>query len=472
MLYSAFVLVAIPFGSRAVQLWELQPADPPDRKGQQLPAPVFRVLPPSHGSPCPPLVVLVHFQGASPVTPRVWLLPPSAAAAWPTQAKPQQRRDSQPSPMLPAATALRGQRSSDRLSCHEEEDLSRHPASQARIPKAPPPSLARLESGTCRPASCIFRRSIDSLIPQPCQPCQPRVHLVPKQPLGWPPPTQGVQRRLSEEPANPCNLLLNPEPLVLRQWVTGQPLVIVDSAQSLPAREIKQGHPSPSPPSPPALIAYLEPASRPRASGRSGRPGQAPGPPGPPTAYAPPSEPRVQLVPKSRLLLQMAKVQSIWLIPDRRLSDLRGSTLSPRSRMLGSRQQESFPAAHDKCVYRKARKGPKSPRSPIGRRARPHSASPARVNGSPAWGALQGRRSSKHGQPGDATPGPGSYDPEPALDMYIPREDRHQEKRAKMGPYKDRYKSLSKAHSKGTSSDQSLEDSSTQSFIWPFNILG
>lgn len=56
--------------------------------------------------------------------------------------------------------------------------------------------------------------------------------------------------------------------------------------------------------------------------------------------------------------------------------------------------------------------------------------------------------------------------------MYIPREDRHQEKRAKMGPYKDRYKSLSKAHSKGTSSDQSLEDSSTQSFIWPFNILG
>ncbi|CAE7526365.1 LZTR1, partial [Symbiodinium microadriaticum] len=94
-----------------------------------------------------------------------------------------------------------------------------------------------------------------------------------------------------------------------------------------------------------------------------------------------------------------------------------------------------------------------------GLRQRPRSANPSQ--------RYESRSASKTTA---GTPGPGSYDPEPvSFDMYMPQHTR-QEKRARMEPYKDLYKSVTKAESRG-SSRQSLETCSTQSIFWPSGTL-
>lgn len=252
-MYRAFLFAVIPFASDA-RLSELQPLPSPRRKGQLVvEAPVFRPLPPlplsSQRSPNPPLVVLVHFQGALPILPRLWLVPVSQG--FPTVAIMRNfGREPQPSPIMPrsAATTTRvPQRgSSDQLSRHEQHEMSRHPGPQQRVPLAPTPRITRLElePPSERPHQHHGHGMLGPTSHQRVFRSQPRVQLMPEAPT-W--PTAKFGRRLLKEPGmllGPCKLHPQGRSTVCPSE-TRHPQAI-PSPMIQPARERKQG-PGPSP---------------------------------------------------------------------------------------------------------------------------------------------------------------------------------------------------------------------------------
>lgn len=454
--YGSILVAVVPGISDGGCLSDLQPQKHPDKKAQQAPAPVLAHIPapPCCRSPCQPLVVLVHFQGASPITPRLRLLPESQSMALvPPQALPQKTREPQPSPMLPLQSdqesASFRRPSSDYISSREHEDMSKHPAMQDRIWPAPAISFTRLESLSSRPLrkNPATPDNPERLDRRAACHSQLRMQLVPESP-GW--PSTQTQRRLPKEPELGQHL---PQTLLpIRQSSRARPEKL-RLLSPLSPRELRQGRPSPH-----ALSMYrlMPPSKFPQRT------------PSAPLPLFPVhrSQPRVQLVPSTSMVL--AGNRPLSEIPLLR----HPQALSPESRARGSRQPKAIEGTEG-CVLAACRASarPHSPQtvtpSPgsrsecllTGLRQRPRSANPSQRYGS---------RSASKTTAG--TPGPGSYDPEPvSFDMYMPQHTR-QEKRARMEPYKDLYKSVTKAESRG-SSRQSLETCSTQSIFWPSGTL-
>ncbi|CAE7379324.1 Lztr1 [Symbiodinium sp. CCMP2456] len=306
---------------------EPRPPAAPERKGghrRSPDPPAFPWL--GTRSPCAPLVVLVHFQGASRVTPRMWLVPESTALQLQSTVRKKQREPQAAPKLLPPASFLQ-QHSSENL-----PDLLSNSSPQDGISSAPSPVPApsfatfhskqtqhlqiqvRLRTECTKPST----RSTPSQAWHSLPRVEPRVELVPELPA-WP------AACLSRRETQPCQ-----EPSILpplpRPSADAPCYVAQRKDQYLPCPaplNARQHVHAPRPTSPPALsFTRLEPPEN--------RPGcRRPRSPLSPPVLAAPSRPRVQLVPKSWVVTVTKR------LPQDRPLPPEPQTLSPKSRWLG-----------------------------------------------------------------------------------------------------------------------------------------
>ncbi|CAE7762840.1 Lztr1 [Symbiodinium sp. CCMP2592] len=317
---------------------EPRPSAAPERKGGHRSSPVSPVFPRLLGSrsPCAPLVVLVHFQGATRVTPRICLVPESTALQHlQPQATRNEPREPQATPKLLLPASFLQRHSSKTLPDLLFNSSPQDVISFAPSP-APAPSFASFQSRQTQHAQHLrIRVRLQTECPKQSsssQACRswPRVELV-REPPAW--PTACLSRRDTQPCQEPSMLPPLPRPSAhapcyMCHVVQGQDQYL----PFLPPNVGQDGHtprppPAPRPTSPPALsfIRLEPPENRPR-----GRPRSPVSPEAQPTAaHVAPSRPRVELVPKSRVVLVTSR-----LPPDRPLP-AEPQTLSPKSRWLG-----------------------------------------------------------------------------------------------------------------------------------------
>ncbi|CAE7551048.1 unnamed protein product [Symbiodinium natans] len=300
---------------RPESLREPRPPKPPvGRKGLRPPAPAFAPMTPCNRSPGPPLVVLVQFQGAPRITPRVTLVP--ASSPWPQAATRHECSETQPSharlpsPEVPFLASLPQFRTKICV-----PDLCQDPAPLERIPTAPPtplpapPSITWLEPLARKSPRPWLRIQVvlhATKPPQrPASRSQPRQELVPGLPPGWPPadaPARRESEPLSNQPG-PGPDALKP-PRQLPRW--GMPDMLCHRSREreepieYPAspcsgKELRHVQLSPAVP----VLLRLEPASRPAED----PPPQSLQPAVAAERLSEPCEPRVQLIPVSHMVL-------------------------------------------------------------------------------------------------------------------------------------------------------------------------
>ncbi|CAE7724006.1 Lztr1 [Symbiodinium sp. CCMP2592] len=223
-------------------------------------APVFPRLGPC--APRAPLVVLVHFQGASRVSPRTWLVPESIAFLSQVSISRQQGHEPQPSPTLPELPPFGSpMQSSERVPARSQvipQDSIPHV-----LPPKPPPTFS---PGTwpLQQAGATHARRTPPTVTAWAPRTRPRVELVPQPPPGWPSTAFGagaiLRRETKVRPWSELALLL-PLPhacTYMQTHCAWEKSYLPDVPSPLEARQAIPGQPSPLAPS----LTRLEPTAQ------------------------------------------------------------------------------------------------------------------------------------------------------------------------------------------------------------------